>query len=310
MNGPSWLPSSTERRRLFLGLWAFRLAAPAEAAPLSRYELRAVVATDSAAARQIFDAFSAHYPGLIHDADPRALARRPGAGAYLAIGPTALQAALDAELRAPLVSLFTSQQTFQRVLASGAGARARVGVSAIFAEASPEDQLALIAALYQRRVTVGVLLSEATAALEPLLKRAARRLDLEIAARRIAPRANVVQELTALSGAAVILALPDSNVFSADNLRVVLESTYRRGKPLIGFSPALVAAGTLATAYASVDDVIAHLDLLLAAIDAGQAPEPQFPQFWRVAVNESVARSLDVVITDEVRSLGNRSRRK
>lgn len=309
MLGGPWRRFSKERRQVGLGLCAGLLAARSGATSMTRYELRALVQVDSAGARQVLDALTSRYAGLAYGADPRALAQRPGHGVYLAIGPAALQAALDAELRGPVMGLFTSRQAFQRIVAASAGGRART-VSAIFAEASPAAQFELIAAIFQRRVTVGVLLSEVTAPLEPLLNRAARRFDLELATRRLTAGANIVQELAALAAANVLLALPDSNVFTSENLRVVLESTYRRGKPVIGFSPALVNAGTLAAAYASIDDMLDHLDVLLAELDTGQFPEPQYPLYWRVAVNESVARSLDVVITDDVRNLGNKARRK
>lgn len=280
---------------------------PAFSAASARFELRALVNLDSTPTRQIFDTLKARYPSLVYG-EPKALAQRPGQGVYLAIGPSALQTALDADLRAPIVALFTSHQTFHRI-AVGVTAARRSELSAIYAEASPEAELELIAALYQRRVTVGVLLTSATAELEPLLTRAARRLQLDLVIQRLAPGANVVGELSRLATATVLLAMPDSNVFTPESLRTILESTYRRSQPVVGFSPALVSAGTLATAYASVEDVVSHLNVLLEAIDAGRTPDPQFPLFWRIAVNDTVARSLNVVITDEVRALGHKAPR-
>jgi putative tryptophan/tyrosine transport system substrate-binding protein len=67
-----------------------------------------------------------------------------------------------------------------------------------------------------------------------------------------------------------------------------------------------VTAGTLAAAYAAIDDVLTSLDGLLAELEAGRLPEPTYPRFWRVAVNETVARSLNIVVSDDVRHLGNK----
>ena len=284
------------------------VGASASSAASARFELRALANLDSAPARQILNTLQARYPSLVHG-EPKTLSLRPGQGVYLAIGPNALQAALDADLRAPIVALFTSHQTFQHA-AAGATAAQRSRLTAIYAEASPEAELELIAALYQRRVSIGVFISPVTAELEPLLTRAARRLQLDLVIQRLAPGANIVSELSRLATATALLALPDSNVFTAESLRTILESTYRRSQPVIGFSPALVTAGTLGTAYASVDDVVSHLDVLLDAIDAGRTPEPQFPMFWRVAINDTVARSLNVVITDEVRALGHKAKQR
>jgi hypothetical protein len=87
-----------------------------------------------------------------------------------------------------------------------------------------------------------------------------------------------------------------------------LLSTYRRGQPMIGFSTSMVAAGTLAAAYTGVDDTIAHLGEVVDSLQSGRMPEPQYPKYWRVAINESVARSLNVVISDAARGMGNRPR--
>jgi putative tryptophan/tyrosine transport system substrate-binding protein len=88
----------------------------------------------------------------------------------------------------------------------------------------------------------------------------------------------------------------------------VNKSTYRRGQPMIGFSMSMVSAGTLAATYSSVDDTVAHLGEVVDAIESARTPEPQYPKYWRVAINENVARSLNVVISDAVRSMGNRPR--
>jgi len=52
--------------------------------------------------------------------------------------------------------------------------------------------------------------------------------------------------------------------------------------------------------------VLASLEGLLPELQAGRLPEPTYPRFWRVAVNETVARSLNIVVSDEVRHLGNK----
>jgi ABC-type uncharacterized transport system substrate-binding protein len=77
---------------------------------------------------------------------------------------------------------------------------------------------------------------------------------------------------------------------------------------MIGFSTSMVAAGTLAAAYSSVDDTVAQLGEVIDMLQSGRVPEPQYPKYWRVAINESVARSLNVVINDAARGMGNRPR--
>lgn len=277
----------------------------AGALELGPYELRAITGDDSAATRQVVEALSRKYPGLQVGSEPKVLLSRKRPGISLAIGPAALQAALAAELNGPVVSLFTSSQVFAAAMAGAP--RSRSPVTAIYAEASPAQQMQLIARLYARRVTVGVLITDNTAHLQPLLQQAARSENLDLHLERVGPGENVLRALTRLNSANVLLAVPDSGLYTPANLRNLLESTYRRNQSVVGFSTALVNAGTLAAAYSSIDDTIAHLDELIPAIVSGRVPEPQFPRYWRVAVNDSVARSLNLVVDEAVRSLGNRA---
>lgn len=272
-------------------------------------ELRVLSTAETAAQRQTLEALRARYPGLSIDSDPASAEsrRNPAGGPLVTVGPAALKQALDAGLKGPVVSIFTSSQTYRRL--SSAAGHDRLAITGIFAEAPPLAQLQLIAALFERRVAVGVLLSEESAHLERPLRQAATQTGIELQVVWVEPDSNVVRSLNQLNGAQVLLAVPDSTLYTTTTLRSVLESTYRRRLPVIGFSSATVAAGTLATAYADVDDVAADLIELLDGLGnqgSGPLPEPRFPRYWRVSVNESVARSLGLAITDKVRALGSR----
>lgn len=268
-----------------------------------RSEVRAIVADDGPATRLAVDALKQRIPTLTVVQKERPPLRRSNTLA-LAIGPAALQAALDDNGDGPVMSLFSSQSTFNRLAgAPSSGARR---ISAIFAEAAPEAQFQLIRALFERKVAVGVLLSDATAHLEARLERGARRHDLELRVHRVAPGANVVRELNVLVASDVLLALPDPSLYNGSTLPSLLDSTYRRGKPLIGFSSSFVEAGALAAAIATAEDVAAQVQDALAAPDPSRLPEPAHPLYWRVVINEQVARSLNVPIADSVRALGNR----
>jgi ABC-type uncharacterized transport system substrate-binding protein len=120
------------------------------------------------------------------------------------------------------------------------------------------------------------------------------------------PSIGLSRNLLRLAVADALLIFPDSGIYNPQSLRELLESTYRRRQPVFGFSEALVKAGTLASAFSSADDIAAHLAELLVAISDGRLPPPQYPRFWRVAINDNVARSLDIVLDDSARSLGDR----
>ena len=267
-------------------------------------ELRILVGSAAEGAGPIVAALKQRFPGAQVSEDVQMLAARGGPAAYLAVGPAALQAALKADVTGPLVSAFVSSEAYLRLTAA-VPARRGQATTAIFAEASPTSQMQLIRRLYRRKVLVGVLISPSTRHLRPLIERAAVAADLAVSFEQVEPGGNPVRALAALTSASVLLAVPDPELYNAQVARAVLESTYRRRQGVIGFSRAMVSAGTLGAAYATVDDVAAQLGGMVEALMAGQVVDPQYPLYWRVAINDSVARSLDVTIDASVRELGN-----
>jgi len=308
MPGPLPPLSPPDRRaalRALAALAALAGASRTRAAGAAGAELRVVVSTLGEATSQIVAALTRRFPGAYVSDDLKVLAARGGPAVYLAVGPAALEAALGADVSGPLVSAFVSSAAYLRLIAAAAPRRTR-SVTAVFAEAAPAAQMQLIRRLYRRKVVVGVLLSASTRNLQPLIERAASAADLAVSFEVVEPGASPVRALAALTSASVLLAVPDPELYNAQVARAVLESTYRRRQGVIGFSKAMVGAGTLAAAYATIDDVVAQLGEMLDALLAGQAvAEPQYPLYWRVAINDTVARSLDVVIDGAVRGLGN-----
>ena len=282
----------------------------AQSASLSgNRELRVITAADSASSRLLLQALKTRYPTLQSDADPAVLDAKKGAGIYIAIGPAALRRALIADVKGPLISVLTSSQVYRQIVSQdGLPQRERASVSGIYADAAPSAQMQLIAALFDSRITVGVLLSEASAYLEKPLRQAATQNGIELVVEHVAASTDAVRSLTRLRGAQALLAVPDATLYGPDALRAILESTYRRGMPVIGFSAATVAAGTLATAFPAIDDVAADLFDLLDGLPGGGnlvLPEPRYPHYWRISINDSVARSLGVAISEKVINLGN-----
>lgn len=293
-----------EHRRCFLAA-AVALASSTCRWPVlaAGVEPKVFFGADGPVQRQVFKALQARYSGLAWETDVTALAARRSGGVYVSVGPGALERALRIDLDAPLVSAFTSRETFARLLRA-APMPVRRPVTALFAEVSPAVQFRLIAAVFERRVSVGVLLGPASQDLEPLIRRSAAAVGLDVDIECVAAAGEVMRGLARLGRAHVLLALSDSTLYTEDNLRSILESTYRRGQPMFGFSPSMVAAGTLASAYAGIDDTVADLSEVVEALAQGRAVEPRYPKYWRVAVNESVARSLDVPIPAAVRAMG------
>lgn len=288
-------------RRDVLGALAGLVFAPAARA--AGTELRIVTGISTEATAEIVASLRRRFPSAQAAEDVRSLVARGGSGLYLAVGPAALQAALNADVPGTLVSSFVSSEAFRR-LRGAAPARGKP-LTGVYAEASPAAQMQLIRHLYRRRVMVGVLLSASTHQLQPAIEKAADAADLAVSFVEVHPGESPVRSLAALTSASVLLAVPDPDLYNAEVARAILESTYRRRQGVIGFSKSMVGAGTLAAAYATLDDVVAQLDEMIEGLMAGQVIEPQYPAYWRVAINESVARSLDIVVDAGTRALGN-----
>jgi putative tryptophan/tyrosine transport system substrate-binding protein len=272
-------------------------------------DLRVIQSSEFVASRAIVQALRQRFPGLQAETELAAFEPRKAQALYVALGPAALKRALAAELKAPLMSVFTSGQTWRQL--TGADVRDRPpGSSALYAEASPAAQMQLAATLFERRVAVGVMLSEASAHLERPLRLAAQAQGVDLLVERGVGASELVRALNRMPHVQALLAVPDATLYTAESLRAVLESTYRRGMPVLGFSAATVAAGTLGTALSTVDDVVADLAELIDSLPAQAMPplpEPRSPRYWRVSFNEHVARSLGIQLSDKVLSLGNQA---
>lgn len=260
-------------------------------------ELRFFAGDDTQLASPIIESLRRSFPGLTASAG-----LKDGPGVAIAIGPSGLRQALQSGSHARILCLFCSGPSFRELTGSLNPDAAR-RVSAVYAEAAPSQQMALIHKLYGRRVVVGVLLGQATAYLEPTLRYAAESAKLDVLVAHHT-EGSTSRSLLQLSAADVLLTVPDREIYNANSLREVLEASYRRAMPMIGYSTGMVNAGALACAYASVDDVIGHASGLIDAMNTGLLPEPGFCRFWRVAVNDRVARSLNLSIDDGVRHLG------
>lgn len=300
--------TSPRRRALLRALALLALPGKTLGAAATPPDLRILTRDNSEATQQALAVLRRHFPQARSSSNIDALAARPS-GVFVAIGPAALQVALAANLPRPLVCLFTSNEAYTRLVSQFAHGRGLALTTAIFAEAAPTDQMSLIRHLYGRQVLVGVLLSPGSTHLESELTSAAREADVELKVQMVGPDETAPRALSRLSGIKVLLAIPDRALYTSETLRAILETGYRRNFATVGFSPSVVSAGALAAAYASIDDVVVQLRQWVQPLAAGHVPKPQYPLYWRVAINDRVASSLNVPIDPTVRTLGNRPER-
>ncbi len=217
----------------------------------------------------------------------------------VAIGPVALREAAARRCDCVVIAAFTSSQVWRAVMGALPPARARA-MTAVYAEPAPADQVRLAALLYRRPVRVAAILGPDTAFLLPSLTGQAEVLQA-------GSNDNLGDVLARIGHSEVLLALPDSAIYNPENIRNILLSTYRRKQGVIGFSADMVKVGALATTYSEIEDINAQVAEMAAGfVASGELPAPQFPHYFRTAINEGVAGSLDIAVTPEARSFSRR----
>ncbi|MDB5792164.1 MAG: hypothetical protein JWQ80_2188 [Massilia sp.] len=279
---------------LTLGLAAcMAVAAPPVAnAPTSGYRFQIVTGDDSSVTTRIAeDLYKRLVPVFAGFRTELAQRRRM---VYIAIGPTALREVAGRRCDCVVIAAFTSSQVWRAVVDKLPPARAKA-MTAVYAEPAPGDQLRLAALLYRRPVRAAAILGPETGFLLPALLGQAEILHA-------ARGADMSDLLARIGRSEVLLALPDSAVYNPENIRNILLSTYRRKQGVIGFSSDMVKVGALASTYSEIEDINAQVAEMAASFAAsGALPPPQFPRYFRSTINEGVARSLDIAVSDEAR---------
>ena len=297
-------PSSPRRRGPKLTLLISILAAlvlPAQAArpakdPIQGFRFQIVTAAsdDSAVTRRIAeDLYKRLVPSFSAFRTELAQRRRM---VYVVIGPAALREVTARRCDCVVISAFTSSQVYRAIMDKAAhGGTQPAASTAVYAEPAPGDQLRLAALLYRRPVRVAAILGLDTAFLRPAL-------EADKVAVLDAGGEDINRLLNQIAQTDVLLALPDSTVYSTESIRNILLSTYRHKQGVIGFSSDMVKAGALATTYSEIEDIDAQVAEIAAAyVAGGELAAPQFPRYFRTIVNEGVARSLDLQVSDDVR---------
>jgi hypothetical protein len=278
---------------------ALLAVAPAHAEQVHGFRFHIVTGDDSAQTRRIADDLYKRLVPLSAMFRTELAQRRRMV--YIAIGPVALRDVAGRKDDSVVISAFTSSQVWRAIAAGATPARA-AAMTAVYAEPAPADQLRLAALLYRRNVTVAAILGADTGYLKPVLHGIATVEEL-------APGDDINRVLNRIAPKEVLLAMPDSAVYNAENIRNILLSTYRHKQGVIGFSADMVKAGALASTYSGIEDINAQVaELAEAFVTSGELPPPQFPRYFSTIVNEGVARSLDIDVGDAARKFAHHAK--
>lgn len=171
-------------------------------------------------------------------------------------------------------------------------------VSAIYLDQPYIRQLNLIKLFKTDKQVLGVLFGPATSALRTLLEMAANNLKIPIETESVTEEAEVGPALRRiLESSDILLALPDPIVYNRDTIFNILLSSYHNQIPVIGFSASYVNAGAMLAVFSTPSDIGIHIAETIRQFvisDGNDLPDAEFPRYFSVEVNGSVARSLDI----------------
>lgn len=218
----------------------------------------------------------------------------------IALGVKALEAAATLKHTTPVLGVYTPLPVFNQVLEKS---RRELGnFSAIVLDQPYWRQLALIKAVLPETKKVGVLLGSASSQYLETLREEADALGLSLVDETVSQEAELIPKLKQLLDSSdVLLAIPDRLIYSRESAESILLTSYRHQKPMFGYSQSYVKAGALASVYSSTKQLAkqAAETAIRSQIAPSQLPAPQVPKYYFVTLNQQVAHSLNIAVTDE-----------
>lgn len=211
------------------------------------------------------------------------------------LGVAALQQVMAERSNTPVLSVLVPRASYLRITAS----KTRT-VTALYLDQPLERMAALQHNALPNNRRTGVLLGPTMKTLREEAEQAAASQRLDIRSRVIDAPEEVFPALTELSeDIDVLWLLPDPLVVNRNNLQSLFLQTYRQRLPVVAYSAALVQAGAMLGLYATPTQ-LGHeagqwLKTLMAA-GGRSLPLPRYPTSFAVAINTSVARSLNMTL--------------
>lgn len=210
----------------------------------------------------------------------------------LALGDEAFQEALH--LNRPVLGLFVSRNVALEAFTAGCAC------SAFFSEADPVRQLRLAQALFPAARRIGLITSPETSWVAGLLAPYAERESLLLVHTALADSNALARELPRLLPQVdLLLAVGDERLYSEATARLILLTSYRQNKPVIGPDELFVHAGSVATSYSSGADMVEQAArAVLDFAERGRLPPPDFANVFSLRLNSHVVRAYDVPMVD------------
>jgi putative ABC transport system substrate-binding protein len=239
---------------------------------------------------------------------PHTLASQPPADLIIAVGLSASLAAIK-QPNIPVFVVMVPRTSYDKHISKLIKTESVPPVSGIYLDQPWDRQLRFIQAILPTRHRIGILYSNAAEVDMALMESQVSGSQARLATHLVLSELELFPSLEELLlDSDLILAVPDTTIYSSSNIRNILLSCYRSEKPLIGLSQAYVTAGALGAVFTTVPQLAAQISDALRFFDMnGSLPRPAYPREFTISLNRGVGRSMGISLPpdDDIVSLMN-----
>ncbi|MBR0567919.1 hypothetical protein J5J83_17490 [Azoarcus sp. L1K30] len=213
----------------------------------------------------------------------------------VSLGSLAARTAAERRLSQPVIHSLLPESAW---LALPPRARGAAEATAIVLDQPAERQIALIRQALPEWRRIALLAGSEASTRRQQLAGAARSAQLEVREAIVDVEGDLYPAMQrVLSEPAVLIVTPDARIFNSYTVQNVLLTAYRHRSPVLGFSAAYVHAGALLALYSTPAQIGRQTaELVMRLISGRPMPPVQSPQYFQVATNLNVARSLGVTL--------------
>jgi len=294
------------QRILRLGLACACLALVSAQAAAARVTV--VLSDDSAPYQEVYQVIRAYLDDSAHEAVRVYAGELTGTSVYgtrlaVAVGVQAAESLAALPARPPVLAVLVPRAWYIKTGRVRLGDGGRRSASAIYLDQPFERQAQLIRLAFPEARRVGVLLGAEQGGLVGELDEALRTQRLGLVHQILAADERLITPLeNVLSGAELLLAVPDPRVFNRNTAQSLFLTTYRYRVPVLGYSRSLTRAGALLSLHSSPAQIGRQTAEWVNSAIQGvpvNLPPPAYPAYFSVSINEQVARSLGFTLPPE-----------
>ena len=196
----------------------------------------------------------------------------------------------------PVLAVMIPKASYESLLAQKSLQNPARMISAIYLDQPWDRQLDFVRAALPERRKIGLLYSEDTRIDVARLHQDIAHRGGSLIARPVRSAEGLYSSLeSVLEDSDVLLAVPDSSIYSSNNIRNILLTSYRYHIPLIGLSQSYVNAGALCAIFSTPEQLAEQASITTSLFSrTRQLPGSKYPAAFTIAVNQQVARSLGI----------------